>query len=636
MERQRGQLQALLVKAFSSRPHTAVVMTGLLVLTFVVYSPALKNNFVNWDDDVYVLDNARIQSLDPGDVLGLFVRPYYANYIPLTLLSHAIDYAFWKSNPWGHHLTNILLHCLNTVWVFILSLIILVLAQGSPPMHVAKPAEWIRKQLQTGTVLGGTAAALLFAVHPLRVESVSWVSDRKDLLCAAFLLPSTIAYLVFAIQQGERRRSFWLYLSLFFFVCAVLCKPVGLVAPVMYAGLDLLLFDMLEWRKRWRRVLKMLLPFLLISILIGGFAVVLGESGKPNFAVRDMGQLGRWLLPFFSLTFYLEKLVWPARLLPVYPTPDTALMLSGAIIAVLITFFVLIMLWRRRPAWLLAWLGYVLFIAPTFAGIGAGVQPWADRYTYLAAVSLCVLCGGGFAVVWAKAGTPDRRLWRIGLIALPLIIVAGFALSTVRHIRVWRDSESLWSYAIANAPAHPTPYNSLGAVYADRGEYDRAMVMYQRAIDLDAANHRAYTNLAVLYGTRGDTAKAAALFITARRLRPDYVEAYTGLGNLYLQRGHFRDAITEYDAALSVDPALAKAWFNKGLAYYQLGIRDSALIMFETTMRFQPRYTNAYLNAAVLYNEKGDTQSAVVMFTKAARLGSPDAQRFLRSRGIVW
>ncbi len=618
------------------RLSTAPLLAFVLICTFVVLSPVLNNAFVNWDDDVYVLGNDRIQSLAPVHLVGLFTSPYYSNYIPITLLSHACDVAIWGYNPWGHHLTSLLLHVVNTGWVFVLALMVFVLRGQAPPSLDVPLRGWFRERLDSPTLIAGAVAALLFGLHPLRAESVAWVSDRKDLVCAAFALPSMIAFIVHDLRRGTPSGRRWYLLGLLLAILAILSKPVAVVLPFVILVLQGYLVRPQSDGERWKILGREQLPLLIVGIAAGCATVLLGAPGKPNFAVRDIGPVGQLLLPFYSLTFYLWKLLWPTGLLPVYPKVGLEFYAAGTAVFLLLKIAALVA-WRKgRPDWPAAWVCYLLFLLPTLGGIKAGIQPWADRYAYLALVSIFVFAAGMLRTVLLGAAKQSSTAREMTVLAGSVVVLGVLSVLSIRQVAVWKSSEVLWTYAISSSPDHPTPYNSLGAVYAEKGDRDRAKAMYEEAIRRDPEYHKAYANLAGVIAVQGDTARAAELYRHARALRPDYVEAYTGLGALYMKTGRTADALREFLAGLDADPSSGKSAFNAGLAYYQMGNRDSALAMFERTIQLQPEYVPAYMNAGAVALERGDRERATAMFVRAARLGSGDAQHYLQRAGIPW
>src|SRR2546422_1034299 len=242
----------------SERWQTIAAILMVAAITFVTFSHTLGHEFVNWDDDVYVYDNPVVRSLSPQRIWWLFSHFYYYAYIPVTMLSHAIDVVMWEMNPRGHHLTSVLLHSANAIWVLVLGLSLLRIASG----FARSPGN------RSATLMGMSFAAVLFAVHPLRAESVSWVSDRKDLLCAFFFLPGIVAYVKYSAAKGIASGRRWYLVSFFLFLLAVLSKPIAVTFPMVLLVLDWLLLGRKPPRTSVQSLVREKVPFLLISLLL--------------------------------------------------------------------------------------------------------------------------------------------------------------------------------------------------------------------------------------------------------------------------------------------------------------------------------------------------------------------------------
>jgi len=248
-------------RAPSGRPSGAVpVFCALLIVasTFAVFSDTLRSGFTGWDDELYVYQNVRIRSLAPPNIAWFFTHSFYSSYTPLAFVTHATDYWFWGNDPRGHHLTSILLHCANAVWVFVLGRLLLSLMQKK----TGPEREWSR-------TLAAAIAALLFALHPLRVESIASVADRKDLLCAFFLLPSIIAYIRYARSRGSSTGKAWYAVAFASYVLALLSKSVAVALPLLFLLLDIVLLEPASWRGMMKRLLVEKMPFFALSIAIG-------------------------------------------------------------------------------------------------------------------------------------------------------------------------------------------------------------------------------------------------------------------------------------------------------------------------------------------------------------------------------
>ncbi|MCK5571301.1 MAG: hypothetical protein KAJ12_01010, partial [Bacteroidetes bacterium] len=321
-----------------------IIAAAIMIVVGMVYGNALENDFVTWDDQWYVLDNEHIRISSVDDVFWIFTHSYYWSYIPLTLLSHALDYALWGLDPKGHHLTSVLLHAANSVWVFFLALVLLryarLRARGEQP-------EGPRLLLQTDdlpSMAGAVLAALLFGLHPLRAESVAWVSDRKDLLCAFFLFPAFLSYLFFSTQRGTTAGKRWYRVSLALQLLALLSKAAALMLPLILVALDLFLAGRSSWMARRRSLLREKVPYFVLSGTVGLIGMASVPAKGINFLAADLSLLQKAFLPFHSIMFPLAKLVLPVHLGPVYDYPGSALtMILALVLLVLVTGFCIVM-----------------------------------------------------------------------------------------------------------------------------------------------------------------------------------------------------------------------------------------------------------------------------------------------------
>jgi hypothetical protein len=389
----------------SQRSRILFLASAVLVLgQFLVFGPALDGSFLKYDDDIYVYENKNIQKLNPETVAWMFARPYYRSYTPLALLSHAIDYAFWKNDPWGHHLTGLLLHSANTVLMFLLGLVVLSMAVKGPRDGGAFRR---LREAPGSVVMGSFIAALLFSLHPLRVESVAWISDRKDLLVAFFLLLSVMSYLQYESVRGTRRALRWFLLTLGLFVLAILSKSIAIVVPFLLVALDGLLLTRERFREQWRQRTMEKAPFLIVSVAFGVLAAVAAAGSQLSDIVARMSSLQLVVMPFYSLSFYPVKILLPLDLTPTYAAVGTPWMAVGALASIVVTVLALRMSRRGRPWLLLVWICFVLMLLPTLTGLSAGIQPWADRYAYVPSVALFLLVGGLAAYGWEKYA--DKR-----------------------------------------------------------------------------------------------------------------------------------------------------------------------------------------------------------------------------------
>jgi len=340
-----------------SRILTGLLPAAVFLCTLWVFADALDNDFVTWDDPQYVYNNRMIQSLAPDKIKGMFTDFHSSgNWHPLTLLSHAVDYRLFQLDPWGHHLTSILIHGLNTCLV---SFLFVVLVRKARPDFGSGSALWV-----AGAIVG-----LLFGIHPLRVESVAWVSERKDLLCGFFVVSTLLVYLFYVSAKTKRSRIFLYSASLTLFILALLSKPMAVTVPVIFLLLDVYpLMRIKEAKQLWNRILEKL-PFFALSLLAGMIALVGQRSTGAISSIQQIDLEGRVVNAVISLVFYLEKTFWPTDLVPFYPVAERLTWANGLFIG---SVFVLVAItlccgwgWRKRQRfWMIAWFYYLVTLSP--------------------------------------------------------------------------------------------------------------------------------------------------------------------------------------------------------------------------------------------------------------------------------
>ena len=596
--------------------HFVFVGLWVVVITFLVFSPTLRSNFLAYDDDIYVYNNPRVQTFSPEHFGWFFAHPYYRSYIPLTMVSHTIDYALWQNDPRGHHLTSLLLHSINALWVFFLGLVVYGIRSKNPG-RVTWPM-----------VLGSAAAALLFALHPLRVESVAWVSDRKDLLCAFFLFPSFIAYLWYATRRGGETARRWYIVSLVLFTFALLSKPIAVMAPAVLLLVDFLLLERGNWRDHLSVSVREKLPFFALSLAAGVMAMVAAPGSQEAWMIEHLSPGLKLVFPFYATMFYLLKTIVPLSLTPVYPRVTVEILFVAFGASLVIVAACVYAARRGKRDWLLALLVYVLFLLPTLLAASSGIQPIADRYSYMASISLFVLCGAGI-VAARPAGL------RFVLIGVAGILVVWGALS-VQQVSHWRDAESLWRYVVSVQPEIPLAHNNLGTALQAKGDPDGAIAIYHAALALKPDYPEPWYNMGIAYEAKGDARKAEEMYLRAIITKRDYLDAYVNLGNLYVQTSRVDTALAIYARAARIDPVDADVYYNMGFAYYMRGDHEQALTLFLKTIQLDPAYSNAYFNAGVILGQEGKMEEAFDALRKAARLGHREARKFLEQKGERW
>jgi regulator of sirC expression with transglutaminase-like and TPR domain len=568
------------------------VRWGALAVAFLVvllYLPALGNGFVNWDDDIYVYANPQLRSIAPPSLLRAFthIHPPSGNWHPLTMVSHAVDYAMWGLRPWGHHLTSILLHGCNAALVVLLA-VRLLQARGCA----------LSKQ---GMLAAGVVAGLLFGLHPLHVESVAWVSERKDLLAALFYLLGVLSYLRYAghaagaVGLWKDRR----YLTtLLCFVLALLSKPMALSFPFVLLIIDWYPLDRL---KDLRRILVEKIPFFILDL---GLATVTVLAQRASGSFRPLAEVtmgSRVLVATKAAALYLAKTLLPTGLLPFYSYPTRVslwswefgfpvVVMTAAILGCLVAV-------KKHRAFATALACYGVVLLPVLGIVQIGPQAMADRYTYLPSVALVALLGAGCGVLWDRHAVAAAWWKKACAVTAALLLLGLLSWQSVRQIGVWRNSETLWSRVVQYEPWNTEAYNNRASYYYDRGEYEKALADYDSALrvqpSLGQAHARkrrsAYFNdRAITYVRLGRYAEALADEGQAIELRPTQASYYFNRGNIHFLTGRYPEARDDLDRAIAASPVPVPAYFKKrGQIYRRLGMEDKALQDMERAQGLQ-------------------------------------------------
>ena len=513
------------------QPSTRVwlVLIAVVLTTFLVFSGTIRFGFVNFDDSIYVIKNPVIHTLSLTNVGWLFSHVFYHQYIPVTMMSHALDYAFWRDDSRGHHLTNVVLHSLNAGWVFLFALLAIGMARRRSAGAIDSPT--FAGLVGALPLFGAATAALLFSLHPLRAESVAWVSDRKDLLCVFFLVPSFIAYIRYAALRGSEQAKRWFALSLILFILALLSKLIAAVVPALFLLLDYLLLPR-EWRKSFSNLIGEKLLMLVAAAIIVLVSVIAAPHMKVNVIVGKLSGIETWLFPFYSLFFYVEKTLLPVGLAPMYGSVSVAMMVFSLVAVIAIALVCIVAAARGSYASFLVFGSSVIILLPTIAGVSSGSQPFADRYFYLAAIGVSILVGGWVQGLWERWGTGAIRFAMPAAVA---IVIAMLGLLSFRQAQHWQDSEALWNYVLDNGTPtveYMDGYINLEQAYLQAGKYDEAEGVFKRAIAIDPTGADAYFNMGYVCYYRGQKDSAMNLFRETVRLDSMYAEAYYNIGIL--------------------------------------------------------------------------------------------------------
>jgi tetratricopeptide (TPR) repeat protein len=550
----------------------------ILAIPSIFFFPSLKNDFINWDDQQYVTENKMITEWSWRNIETIFDRTYMGHYHPLTLLSYSLEYRFFKLNPFAYHLTNLILHLLNGLLVF-----------------------WLILMLKGG-VLTSLVVSLLFAIHPLHVESVAWISERKDVLYSFFFLGSLVVYLTYLKTRGRR----YYFLSLFLFLLSLLSKSMAVTLPLV-----LFLCDTLLDRKFDRKCLIEKIPFLAIAFIFGIIAIF--AQGSPETMSQNPSSpfpknifiMSEVLTIYFSklllmsevLTSYFPKLILPIKLSCLYPfIKEIGGVWSYVYLTTIIGFLIAgILLGRYNKKITFGTLFFFITILPVLP-----VKIMADRYIYIPSIGIFFIAAEGFYWLYRSKLEPIKIVKPI--LAILLIGILGtYSFLTWERCQVWKDSMSLWNDVLKNYPSLQIAYNNRGEAYLRRGDYDRAISDYNQALSIHPGYETAYylyENRGTAYLLKGDYERAIADYDQALRIKPNYAMAYHNRGTAYLNKGDFEGAISDFNKALGIDPGYAETYFYKAIACEKIGHLQEALESYRGFIENAlPQYTS-YINYA--------------------------------------
>ena len=566
------------------RWHLAIA--GVVALaTVVVFVPVLRHGFVNYDDPEYVTENVHVRAgLSWAGVPWAFTAPHAANWHPLTWLSHMLDAQLFGLAPAGHHATSVLLHATSAALLFE------VLAG------------------MTGTPWRSAFVAAVFALHPLRVESVAWVSERKDVLAGLFWMLALAAYARYARRHGAA--DYVLVVAAF--VLGLLAKPMVVTLPVV-----LLLLDVWPLRRPWSIALVWeKLPLVLLAAAASALTVVAQRGAGAMASLESLPLAARMAEAVVAYGVYLEKTFWPARLAVFYPHRPLPIAEVAASCVVLLVVSAVASRERRRHPWLLmGWLWYLVTLLPVIGLVKVGEQAMADRFTYLPQIGVLIM------VTWTAAEMVGSRAV---LGATAVAAVAGCVALTTRQLEVWRDSVSLFAHATAVTRDNYVAEGNLGAALLYQGRRADAVVHLRHAATINPGYAKVRVSLGKALAAGGDPVGALHEYAEAIRLDPKTPAAHYNLGLLLAEQGRLDDATAEYREALRLDPEYAKAHHNLGAALAAQGRFDEAVAEYRHALALAPDRGVTHGNLAIALERLGRSAEAVAEYREAMRLMPAD------------
>ena len=587
-----------------ARSHFPVwLMAVLLVLvTIALYWPVMRCGFINYDDPEFVYDNPHVRGgLNWEGVKWAFSNTEQGAYwAPLMWMSHELDCQFFGLNAWGHHLINVLLHAANTALVFLVF------------------------QRMTGATWRSLILAALFGWHPLRVESVAWVTERKDVLSTLFWTLTLLAYAKYvgASQVRDSKSKVWFGTALAMFVFGLMSKAMLVTMPCVLLLLD---YWPLERFKpgRARQLVMEKIPFFALAAVMSVVTFVVQKHGGAVSTVKYLPLGARSGNALISCCRYLEKMFWPTGLAVFYPHPGywplKQVLLAGVFLCGIS--MLLFVKRGRYPYLLMGWLWFVGTLVPVIGLVQVGGQAMADRFTYVPSLGVLIL------TIWGAYELTGR--WRYHKIALSVAGSAAIVLClalTRQQIGYWKDSETLFRHTIEVTQKNYMAYRTLGDVLLQNGQTDEAISQFKTAIRLKPDYADAYYNLGVALIKKGQSDEAISQVKAAIRLKPDDALAHNTLGNALDKKGQTDEAISQFKTAIRLKPDFADAHYDLGVALVKKGQSDEAISQFQEAIRLQPEHAEAHNNLGNSLFSKGQTNEAMSQYQEAIRLQPDDAE----------
>jgi tetratricopeptide (TPR) repeat protein len=575
---------------------------------WLVFSQTLGHGFANFDDEIYVYQNPVVmKGLTFQGIRQVFTRQTCDFYHPLTMLSLMLDAQIYGLHPGGYHLTNVLLHAATTVLLF---LVLRRMMDPSTEKSVGAVAA------QADTLWPSAFVAAVFALHPLRVESVAWVTERKDVLSGLFFVLTLGAYVRYARKPFSLAR----YLTvIFLFALGLLSKPSLVTVPFLLLLLDYWPLVRMQPAAP-RSTFEVLRPLIIEKIplfVLSAAACVTTILTQQHFLapVRELPLFSRAGYAAVSYVVYLRQMFYPRGLAVLYPFPQKGLPLPEVVLALALLAAIsvgVLALRRRCPYLIVGWLWYLGMLVPMLGVVHAGTVARADRFTYLAQIGMYIMMA--WMVVELTASWRSRR-WVLGggaLVVLAVLITCARA-----QTAYWRDSETLWTHALACTPDSSVAQNNLGGALRQQGRLNEAIVHLQKAMAIDPNDEAVHNNLGNVLFQQGRVDEAIVHYQRALTINPNFAEAHNNMGDAFLQQGRMDEAIAQLQRALAINPNYTEARYNLGNAFRRQGKENEAIAQFQKALAINPEFAEAHYNLGNAFLQQGHVDEAIGHFQKA-------------------
>ncbi len=634
----------------NSQKQKLIVYIVLIIATLAVFWQVHHYDFINYDDPVYVTGNSYIQSgLTINGLTWAFSTKRFNLWHPLVWLSFMLDYQLYGLNPGGYHITNVILHILSALLLF-----------------------WLFNRM-TGSVWRSAFVAAFFALHPLHVESVAWIAERKDTLSAFFWM-LTLCFYVYYSEKPDVKKYL---LVLVLFICALMSKPMVVTLPVVMLLLDYWPLGRLQTQnivnksnnpaldstnkskqknktKKENQRQNMLpsgkqtlpenkiigivslwqirekIPFFILSavIIIVNFY---NSSDKVYKQLTLVSRLGNAPVAFVA---YLGKTFWPHDMAILYPFSDQLPLwqVLCSILLIIAVSIAVILMARRLPCLLVGWFWYAITILPVIGIIQISTSaPFSmtDRYHYLTSIGIAMMLAWGIPSL-----LPRKQIYKKILFSTAIAFLLVLTVLTWRQCHYWKNSKELWSHALNVTKNNYVAYNNLGPILFNEGKTDEAMEYFEKAIELNPDYTDAYNNRGYVYAALGNYDMAIKDYDEAIKSNPDYMIAYNNRGTIYSDTGRYQLAIEDFNEAIRLQSGYVDAYNNRGIAYGKLGQYQRAIDDFNTAISLKENYIDAYNNRGITYFMLVNTALGCRDLQRACELGNCKVLEVAIGKGI--
>ena len=636
-----------------------IVYLVLTVITFAVFWQVNQYDFINFDDNVFVTENSHVQSgITPEGFLWAFNTGDLRFWHPLVWLSFMFDYQLHGLNAGGYHLTNLILHVLSTLLLF-----------------------WLFSRM-TGAIWRSAFVAALFALHPLHVESVVWIAERRDVLSAFFWILTLCLYVYYTEKPGIRR-----YLLVFLcFACGLMSKIMVVTLPIVMILLDYWPLDRLQSRKIVTNVpktmpitankgkkknklkkealeknippprvqklsepkvagviplwqLKEKIPFFILSVVFVIIIITLYSPDNPDMRdhpyVKQLPLMSRIANASVAFVTYLGKTVWPYDMAIFYPFPDQIPLwqVLGASLLILVSTVAVIVMIKRLPYLFTGWMWFSITIAPVIGIIQISLAtPYAmaDRYHYLPSIGLAVMMAWGMPALIKSEEIRKKLLYPAGIIFLAFLSFLSW-----KQCGYWQNTITLFNHTLKVTDHNWLAYNIRGNAHRSLGNYRQAIEDYDKVIEIKPGYIEAYMNRGIAYNDLGNYRQAIEDYGRVIEINPGYADAYNKRGAAYNVLGNYRQAIEDYGRAIKINPGYADAYYNRGIAFNNLSNYKQAIENYNTAIEIKRDFANAYNNRGAAYNVLGNYRQAIEDYGRAIEI-NPGYKMAYFNRAIVY